>query len=90
MNSRNVVATVIKLAVLSLIVGWLLSFFDLSPHEFLRLLGHTAEEIINMGTDAIRWSLSYILVGAMVVVPLWAVFALLGVASRKRGIGPKP
>ncbi len=88
MPQRNVKGTVIKLIVASLFVGMLISFFGVDPREFLEMLGHTAQEIFDIGVAFIRWSAEYILIGAVVVIPVWAVMKLPGLLkSRKRRDG---
>lgn len=79
-------STVIRLLILSLIVGLFLSFLGLNPVEFWRgawrmmtslisMLGDTAAEIIrNLAT--------YLLFGAAIVVPVWIAYRLLGGSRR--------
>jgi len=76
--------TVIKIVVFSLIVGLLLSFFDIDPTELLASFGETAEKIFGVVADIIEWAVQYILLGAVVVVPIWLIFFLIGKARGKK------
>ena len=76
--------TIIKLAVASLVVGWLLSFFEIDPRNLIENFGETAPEIFAIVASFVEWAVPYVLLGAVVVLPIWLVFALLGVARSKR------
>ncbi len=71
------VGTVVKLIILSLIVGLLLHWFDVSPQDLLRKIFGNIDAIAKWGVDAFGSAASYILLGAVIVVPIWAIlFAL--------------
>lgn len=80
---RNIVGTIVKIAVLSLIVGLILSAVDISPARVLEGLGVTARDAIDMGAALVAWALEYVIVGAAIVVPIWLIVAWIG--SRRRG-----
>ena len=82
---NNVVSTVVKLAILSLIVGFTLAFFGIEPRNLVTALGSTVVEIYEIILRFIQWAMKYILLGAVVVVPIWLVFYLIGLAKRKKG-----
>lgn len=68
-----VLPTLIKLAVASVVVGILLAIFGIQPIDLWRNFIDTVAHIWNMGFDALSWSVRYILLGAVVVVPIWLV-----------------
>lgn len=74
----NVVGTVIKLLIASLIVGVILSWMDLDALGFLRWIGHSFQDIVAFFGEFARWALGPILVGAVLVVPIWLVFFAIG------------
>jgi len=80
---RNIVGTISKIAVLSLIVGLILSALDISPARVLEGLGVTARDAIDTGASLVAWALEYVVVGAVIVVPIWLIVAVIG--SRRRG-----
>lgn len=72
----------IRLAVISLIVGILLSALGLSPYDIINSIKTLAQRIYNMGFDAIEWVFRYFLLGAVVVFPIWLISRLLKVAGK--------
>jgi Na+/H+-dicarboxylate symporter len=79
----NIRDTVLKIVLFSFIIGLLLSFFDINPTELLRNFGATAEKIFEIVADIIEWGVKYVLLGAVVVVPIWLVFFAIGKARGK-------
>jgi len=76
--------TVIKIAVASLIVGLFLSFFDIDPRELLANFGETVQQIFSVVASIVEWMVKYLLLGAIVVVPIWLIFFAIGrVKNRK-------
>ncbi len=67
------VSTVIKLAIGSLLLGMLLAAFSISPQELLENLGGTVVGIFNALASMLEWAVQYILLGAVVVIPIWLV-----------------
>jgi hypothetical protein len=71
--SNNIVSTIIKLAIGSLLLGMLLAAFSISPQELLEDLGGTVVGIFNALASMLEWAVQYILLGAVVIVPIWLV-----------------
>lgn len=67
----------IRLLVLSLIVGIILSALGINPANFFSSLNVLARHIYDMGFGAVEWVLRYVVIGAMVVVPIWLVAQVL-------------
>lgn len=80
----NALKTVVKLAVASLIVGIALSLFGITPQGLWQSFGRTVIEIYDTVLTFLRWAVKYVLIGAVVVVPVWIAFVLWGMATRKR------
>lgn len=70
-------SVLVKLLLLSLIVGAVMAFLGLSPLGLFRALEAFVRSILDMGTDAVREVLGWIAAGALVVVPLWLIVRLL-------------
>lgn len=86
----NIRDTIIKLVLFSFVIGLLLSFFDIDPAQLLKNFGATAEKIFEIVADIIEWGVKYVLVGAVVVVPVWLVFFLLSkLRGKSRGKAPR-
>tara|TARA_R110001606_G_scaffold338033_1_gene486101 strand:- start:944 stop:1198 length:255 start_codon:yes stop_codon:yes gene_type:complete len=82
---RNITSAVVKIFVLSFVVGVILSVFDIRPETLLADFGDTAVRIFKLVVSAVEWSVPYVLVGAVVVVPVWLVLTLLqAVRSRRK------
>ena len=74
--NKNIFSTITKLAIGSLLLGLLLSAFSISPRNLLKGLGDTALEIFNIVAGMMEWAVEYILIGAIVVIPIWLVLAV--------------
>jgi hypothetical protein len=77
----NPALVLIRLAILSLIVGIVLAALGFSPFDILDSLRRLAARIYDMGFAAIEKSLRYFLLGAVIVFPVWLVmrvFKLMG------------
>jgi len=68
---------IIRIIVLSLIVGLALSFFDINPVGILNNTWDTILAVVALFSGIAEWALPYVLVGAVVVVPLALIAALL-------------
>ena len=67
---------IIRLVIISLIVGVILAAFDLQPAELVRVIKDLVVRIYQMGFDAIGWIFDYFLLGAVIVFPIWLVVRL--------------
>lgn len=73
---RITLATVVKLVVASILVGAVMAYLDVQPLEVWRWLADRARDVLaDIGTYASR-ALTYLLLGAVVVVPIWLLFYL--------------
>ncbi len=66
-----------KIATASLIAGAGLSFFHLSAQDVLAELGLTPERLVDFAQKGAAWALPNLLLGSMVIVPVWIVVSLL-------------
>ncbi len=80
---KNLGSLLIKLLVASFLVGWGLTLFDITPLDLLKDLTGTIGQIYSMALDTVRWGADYILLGAVIVVPIWAIVAGLNYLQRK-------
>ena len=77
-------ATIVKLIILSLIVGFILHTLNVRPEDLLNFLGDTVVGIFRWVVEHTRDAVPYILTGAAVVVPIWLVFFLLRVVRGRK------
>ena len=73
----------IRLGLLSIVVGVFLSIFGITPHNFFMSLDHFARYVYDLGFGAFEWALEYLVLGAMVVVPIWLLVRMLRVGDPK-------
>ncbi len=75
-------AVFIKLVLLSILVGFVLTVLGLDPRNILWSIEALIRSIFNLGFDAFEWLWRYLLLGAVIVVPIWLIMRL--VQSSKR------
>lgn len=78
-------AVIVRLAVVSLLVGFLLSLMGLNPLDIVNSLMRLMRHIYEMGFDAVEWVFRYFLLGAVIVFPIWFVSRLWKSLSRPSG-----
>lgn len=83
MAAKSIGGTVVKIVVASLLLGLLMKAFDVSPRGLLEALGDTGKAIADMFAWIIEGSMDYILLGAVVVVPIWAIMKLWAIFRNK-------
>lgn len=76
-------AVLVRLALLSVVIGFLLSFFGITPRNLFQVIDDLARRIYDLGFGAIEWLLDYLVLGAMIVVPVWLIMRLLRVGTTK-------
>lgn len=74
-----------RLAIISLIVGVLLSILGLDPFDIIDSLRRLVLRLYDMGFEAIERLFRYFLLGAVIVVPIWLIGRLLKIAGRTGG-----
>jgi hypothetical protein len=68
--------TLVKVLVASLIVGTILAHFGISTDELIRAAGLSRERIEDLARTGVAWALPNMLLGALVIVPVWFLFYL--------------
>jgi hypothetical protein len=69
-------AVIGRLILLSILVGVLLTAIGLEPWNIIESVRRLAQQIWNMGFDAVRWIWQYFLLGAVIVLPIWLLVRL--------------
>jgi Family of unknown function (DUF6460) len=70
-------SVILRLVVISLMVGAAMVFFNLTPRDLVDSLRRLIESIVGSGLESLRTILVYIAYGAIVVVPIFLVVRLL-------------
>jgi hypothetical protein len=74
-------SVIVRLVLLSIIIGVILQALGLDPWNIFESLGRLVLRVWDMGFDAVRWLWRYLLLGAIVVVPIWLIVRLMRVAK---------
>ena len=73
--------TLVKVLIASLIVGTVLAHFGISTGELIKTAGLSPEQIedrlANLARDGLSWALPNLMLGSLVIIPLWFVVFLL-------------
>lgn len=75
--------TMTKLALACVAVGILLAIFGVDPYSIWENFLDTALQIWDMGFDLVDWALKYLLLGAIIVIPIWAISRLWSVVFNR-------
>jgi hypothetical protein len=79
----SIFGVVIRLVVLSIVVGIVLSALGITPDNFFWQIRTLFQRVYDLGFGAIESALEYLLLGAMVVVPIWLISRVLKTARRR-------
>ena len=70
-------AVIFRLGLLSILVGVILEVLGLEPWNIFESLQRLVRRVWDMGFDAVRWLGRYLLLGAIVVLPIWLVLRIM-------------
>jgi hypothetical protein len=76
--------TFVRLFVISLVVGALLMWLELRPIDILHGVQAFFDRIYQLGFGAVRELVSYVLAGAVFVVPAWLILRLVNMTGSRR------
>ena len=79
----NPIAVILRLALISVIVGIVLSALGITPENFFYRMQILVRRIYDMGCGAIEWALGYLVVGAIIVVPSWVIARVFGLMKSR-------
>jgi uncharacterized protein DUF6460 len=68
--------TLVKITVASLIVGTIMTHFGVTPDQLMKEAGVTQEQAIRLARQGFDWALPNLLLGALVIVPVWFLIYL--------------
>ena len=77
----------VRLLVLSFVVGLILSVLGLHPFEIFEWLQRLVNRIYQMGFDVFKEAFNYLFLGALIVVPIFLIMRFMKLGSRGRGGG---
>ena len=79
----NPLSVVIRLALLSIVAGIVLSALGINLRNFFDRINTLLHNLYDLGFGAIDWVLQYLLLGAIVVVPIWLIARLAATGRNK-------
>ena len=71
----------VRLLFLSFVAGVVMAAIGLEPYDIVRSIQDFVEGIWSMGFSAIEKAVGYLLLGAVIVVPVWAVIRLMKIGG---------
>lgn len=74
---RTILVTALKVAIACLIVGLILSAFGIDPWSLYGWVSDVADDAVAAVGGFIGWAWRYVVIGAVIVVPLWLLIFLL-------------
>ena len=74
---ESVAGTIIRLVLISIVVGIVFSALGITPFNLIERLQQIIRRITELGFDTFHWAFQYFLLGAAVVVPIWFLVRLL-------------
>ena len=80
---RITLATLLRILLASLLVGMAMAFFGVQPTDILAWLADSARDVAANAEAWIGWTVKYVLLGAVVVVPIWVLWYLLQFLRRR-------
>ena len=72
----RLLSTLVKILIASLITGVVLAKLNLSAEQILLEVGLTPERVMEMLQKGAAWAVPNIVLGSMVIVPVWLVVYL--------------
>jgi len=85
LTGRNALGVVLRLAIISIVVGIVLQALDLNPLDLVENLRALVRYISETGLDALEWLGVRLAIGAVIVVPIWAAVQLIRLVFRRDG-----
>ena len=79
----NPLAVIIRLVVISIIVGVVLSALNIRPDEIFYHIRRLIERLSELGFDWVETVFRWFLMGAVGVIPIWLIVRFLGLFSTK-------
>jgi hypothetical protein len=70
-------SVIIRLMLLSVLIGFILHVLDFDPWDLLRSIERLFRALWDMGFEAVRLAWRYFLLGAVLVIPIWLIVRLI-------------
>jgi hypothetical protein len=82
---HSLLRPLVKVLVASLIVGTILAHFGVTTEQLIREFGLSQDRIMELARQGVTWALPNLLLGALVIVPVWFLIYLFRPPGRANG-----
>lgn len=79
----NPLGVILRLALISIVVGIVMKALGIDLGNFFQRINELLRNIYDLGFGAVEWVLEYMLLGALVVVPIWLIARAVGAIRSK-------
>jgi hypothetical protein len=79
----NPLGVILRLALISIAVGIVMKALGIDLSNFFQRINELLSNLYDLGFGAIEWVLEYMLLGALVVIPIWLIARMVGAARSK-------
>lgn len=76
------VGVLVRLAVMSFVVGLILTMLDINPNDVINWLDQRFRALTNLGFESIEGFFNIMIVGAVIVVPIWLFARVVRILSK--------
>ncbi len=76
---------IVRLALISIAVGIVMKALGIDLSNFFHRINVLLRNIYDLGLSAFDWLFEFLLLGALVVIPIWIIARLVGSARRSGG-----
>jgi hypothetical protein len=80
---RVTFGTLLRVLAASLVVGMVMAWFDVQPRDVLRWVTGGFEDVLANAQAWVGWGVKYVLLGAVIVVPIWLLGYLFQFLRRR-------
>ena len=85
----NPLAVILKLVIVCIITGIVLSALGINPADLLQRIPELIQWLSELGWGWVRRALEWFALGAVIVVPIWVVVRLLKIMGGDNGRAPR-
>lgn len=75
--------TVLHVLLASLVVGMVMAWFQVQPRDILSWITGNIDDLFANAQAWVGWAIKYVLLGAVIVVPIWLLSYLFQFARRR-------
>ena len=79
-----ILRTLVKVIVASLVVGTILAHFGITAEQLMHAFGLSADRIEDYARQGFSWAWPNVLLGALVIVPIWFLVYLFRPPGQSR------